>query len=152
MENNNNKIAEFDLELAKQGHPLCTRNGKKVIEFVYFSKNYRKDLFPLVCIIKENPKRIRSFQKSGKHLGNCQSEFDLFLDKSIPWEKPLKEGEIIEVFTSSGWQRKVLVHLDKSGWIIAASRNIQNRISLPLYQKDHWRRISEKTEKKVTNE
>lgn len=72
-------MREFNLELAKQGHPVCTRDGKKV-RILAFDVKCRE---PLVVAIQENDgdrEEVYTYALDGIFLGNNKlSEDDLMM-------------------------------------------------------------------------
>lgn len=77
----------FNLELAKQGHPVCTRNGNpiRIICFDRNDTNYR-----IVALMKneDGGENILTFNEKGKfHQTDLVSENDLFMlgEKKTGW-------------------------------------------------------------------
>lgn len=113
----NIKTAPFDLEKAIKGHPLVTRNGYKVSSFFYFKELSGFNDYPCraVCVAHD-------IILSCSEAGCCYSaeHFDLLLDLSIPWEKPLKIGDEIEVNNMFGrWIPAIFIKHGADGGVIA---------------------------------
>ena len=81
------KLKPFDLEAAKAGKPVCTRDGRKV-RIICFD---RKDVRPIVALIKSDngDEGVYYYYADGLNLNNYPSVFDLMM---LP-EK--KEGYIL---------------------------------------------------------
>lgn len=70
------KLKSFNLELALQGHPVCTRDGRKVTEIHYF-KTLDDSYPPVISVINGI---FYSYCKNGKFYFIEQlCELDLFL-------------------------------------------------------------------------
>ena len=76
----------FNLELAKAGHPVCTRDGKE-IRIICFDRC--KPNFPILALIKcDGIEEIISYAIDGKYLFNGKStEYDLMMatEKKEGW-------------------------------------------------------------------
>ncbi|MDO4824258.1 MAG: hypothetical protein Q4A08_08845 [Bacteroidales bacterium] len=75
------KQKQFDLEAAKAGKPVCTRNGKKVRIVCFDRKSYR---YPILALVQWNDdleiEEISSFTAAGKyHASGRESEHDLVM-------------------------------------------------------------------------
>jgi|GEM_PF-1386944 len=91
----------FDLEKALAGHPLVTRDGRKVLDFHYF-KVMTKYIFPIYAAIESigNDPYFSQFRIDGSALRNEEeSSLDLFLDstKKTYWVN-VYESEIKTIF------------------------------------------------------
>lgn len=69
------KLAEFDLELAKQGYPVCTRDRRHEIRIVCFDA---KNDFPIIALMKSNTtlsvyERLVLYTAKGKSANNYNS-------------------------------------------------------------------------------
>lgn len=83
----------FDIELAKAGHPVCTRDGRAVRILCYDRKNTK---YPIVALIDRGEyENICSCTIEGK-FGNNQEEIgnDLFMS-------PVKKEGWVNVFINS---------------------------------------------------
>lgn len=116
-----NKTAPFDIELAKLGHPVITADGKRVKELLFFNK------------IEGSNYRIAAYFEGGYfccyYLNGCNEGFPgeqepLLLDLSINWEKPLQEGDEVEVFFGRKWHDSIFIKTMKDGKILVVSENI----------------------------
>ena len=77
----------FDLELAKAGHPVCTRDGRKV-RIICFDRENTK--FPIVALVQYvDGERVNTFTNEGKYsqVVDCNVEVDLFMasEKKEGW-------------------------------------------------------------------
>ena len=119
--NNNNKnenkmeTAEFNLELALAGHPLVTRDGRKV-DYIKTNKAGNEES---KLVYKLYDGYVFSTYTNGLWGRKAGDECDLFLDLSTPWDKPLEEGD------------KVLVREKKSDILIATDA-IAMGLNLPI--------------------
>ena len=91
----------FDIELAKAGHPVCTRDGRAVRILCYDRKNTK---YPIVTLIDRGEyENICSYTIEGK-FGNNQEEVgnNLFMSpvKKEGWINIYKELNSDHVFTS----------------------------------------------------
>jgi hypothetical protein len=115
-------MKEFNLELAKQGHPLVTRDGEKVVQFIHLEKPFPQDNWGAINAVFENGD-FESYDICGKYQKNVCYTKDLYLDDSTDWQPPLKEGDVIEVrnYTESGWRKEVLIFIDKNNMAVCTS-------------------------------
>ncbi len=65
----------FDLELAKQGHPLVTRDGRTVTEFRHF-ETIKHGQYKNIAVVDG---RRFSFSDKGEYVDGCSDSLDLFL-------------------------------------------------------------------------
>ena len=86
MEENKLNLKPFDLEAAKAGKPVCTRDGRKA-RIICFD---RKDVRPIIALIESHndDEGVYYYYADGLNLDNYPSVFDLMM----PTEK--KEGWI----------------------------------------------------------
>lgn len=71
----------FDIELAKQGQPVCTRNGDPV-RIICFDKVASKSGidYPIVALVtKEDTEQICLYTNDGRFDGNHPDPFDLMM-------------------------------------------------------------------------
>lgn len=109
----------FNLELAKAGHPVCTRDGRKA-RIICFDRN--DDIFPIIALIECDtyPEDIRIFSNAGKCFITEESCFDLFMISK-------KKSGWINIYSSSDHQnvcfgiytteKEALDHVTKDGYI-----------------------------------
>lgn len=68
----------FNLELALAGHPVCTRDGRKVLQLFYFDKANIND--QKLCAYIDNDSSTKWFDEDGSWISlNTPSEYDLFM-------------------------------------------------------------------------
>lgn len=87
-------LKEFDLEAAKAGKPVCTRNGRKarIICFDF------RDADEICCIIAavdyEEAEKIHYYDLYGKYRGGDSSEYDLMMlpEKKEGWFNDYEEA------------------------------------------------------------
>lgn len=85
----------FDLEAAKNGAPVCTRNGKDV-RIICFDR-VSKDLYPIIALIKENngDEVLYTYTLDGKVSKYSDSPINLVM-------KPVKEEGWINLCFNAG--------------------------------------------------
>ena len=66
-------MKDFNLELAKAGHPVITRDGREV-KIIYFNKGGG---YPLIGIVDDD--EIKTFTNEGKFRESVNSDSDLFM-------------------------------------------------------------------------
>lgn len=75
----------FDIETAKAGHPVCTRDGRKA-RIICFD---RKDVRPIIALIKSDNdgEGVYYYYADGSNLDNYPSAFDLMMlpEKKEGW-------------------------------------------------------------------
>lgn len=85
----------FDIELAKQGRPVCTRDGRPV-RIVCFDKKGEKDEESILALVEEQGKeKIRLYKEDGcyYHISK-ESELDLVMagEKKVGWANVFVDG------------------------------------------------------------
>jgi hypothetical protein len=112
------ETAPFDLELAKQGHPLVTRNGTKIDQFIYLTGKYVTE--PILCIIDNGAIR---FYNDGNYLETETNYRDLLLDKSQPWRPEPQEGDIVLVrnYDTNQWTERIFLYKLKNGKVLTVA-------------------------------
>lgn len=81
-------MREFDLEAAKAGAAVCTRNGARVEIISY---NGRADGFPILAYVGLSA-RVRSFMANGQYRLKYKSESDLMM-RDDDYPEKLARGE-----------------------------------------------------------
>ena len=88
----NSSLKPFDLEAAKAGKPVCTRDGRKA-RIICFD---RKDVRPIVALIKSDngDEGVYYYYADGLNLDNYPSVFDLMMlsEKKEGWVNVYKGG------------------------------------------------------------
>lgn len=84
----------FNLELAKQGHPVCTKDGRqaRIVSFDIDNDNY-----PIIALIKKEKGKedVQSYTINGDYYRDeTVSDFDLFMvgEKKTGWVNIYDEG------------------------------------------------------------
>ena len=72
----------FDLELAKKGHPVCTRDGKDVRIICFDAKTGEYPIIALVYCAKSCTETVHSYNLEGKHFTTEEDNSDLMM-KSV---------------------------------------------------------------------
>ena len=89
MEEKKLNLKEFDLEAAKQGKPVCTRDGRKA-RIICFD---RKGIFNIVALIDGEIEFVQSYTNNGRLKANdLESELDLMMlpEKHEGWVNILR--------------------------------------------------------------
>lgn len=77
----------FDLELAKAGHPVCTRDGRPVRILCYDFKSLENT--PIMALIRLNERQegVAHYYIDGKHFENGINDLDLMMvsEKKEGW-------------------------------------------------------------------
>lgn len=100
-------IKEFDLEAAKNGAKLCTRDGKPV-RIVCYDANFNK---PILALIETNYREYTNFYTNkGKHFTDSDiSNYDLFIVDTTTFDlEAAKSGA--PVCTKSGNNVRILCY------------------------------------------
>lgn len=99
------KTQPFDLQKALAGHPVVTRDGRKVIRIAHFPE---ASLYPVAALIDKQDGPL-TFTESGNRICCLHDHFDLFLEvKTVKrWGRVAKyipDGRMICTFgyTSKG--------------------------------------------------
>lgn len=76
-------MKEFDLEKAKAGHPICTRDGREVRILCFDRQSYS----PIVALVKSNEvEDVVSFNEKGRRNDVFDSRYDLLI-KTVRQER-----------------------------------------------------------------
>ena len=70
----------FDINMARQGAPVCTRNGKKA-RIICFDRDYHNDL-PIVALVREHDngdELVKTYNKYGGYTGPEGNSYDLMM-------------------------------------------------------------------------
>lgn len=104
----------FNLNLAKQGHPLITRDGRKIVQFVHFTEPFDQKSNSVLYVLTEKGEKFCNCI-DGEYYHNEVNNDDLFLDDSVPWNPLLKEGDLVEVrdFEEKKWQKRIFLYFNK---------------------------------------
>jgi hypothetical protein len=101
-------MREFNLELAKQGHPVCTRDGRKARILCYDALT--KDgmpPYPIVALVLEGEsnegENAYRYSENGKYYGEENTPSDLMMAS-------VKHEGWANVYSDTGY------HLDKDIW------------------------------------
>lgn len=91
------KFKPFDLEAAKAGEPVCTRDGRpaRIICF-----NRVSDKYPIIALVmgKENREDVFYYDNNGKDCYNKEKDYDLVMKPKIKtgWINIHKENGLYE--------------------------------------------------------
>ena len=88
-------MKEFDINLAKQGKPVCTRDGRKA-RIICFDKKDEDNIYPIVCLIQDGEtESLGIFMKDGHSLvGVEEAPSDLMMlpEKHEGWVNVFNHG------------------------------------------------------------
>lgn len=115
-------MKEFDLQMAKEGHPVCTRDGKPA-RIICFDLKDSKGYNIVACITNENgTEEIATFTDQGECVVNTTCEEDLFMVS----EK--KEGWV-NIYLKPYDIRKAGVIYDSKQEALSVSQNVESYIT-----------------------
>jgi hypothetical protein len=140
------KMKKFSLELANLGHPLCTRHGKKITQFIHIKEPYLQSNSDVLRAILPDGS-INGYFINGRFNTHSEHSLDLFLDDSVEWEAPLKEGDEVEVYLSGEWSKRIFLSQDKHGNGICVDGgreldyNESKQYPVNIWHPTKWRRI-----------
>lgn len=90
-------MKEFDLEKAKAGHPVCTRDGKPA-RILCFDRIWKKEPRPIIALVEEEPgdERVRVYKPNGKYLDVQMDDNDLMMagEKKEGWVNIFSGGTL----------------------------------------------------------
>lgn len=92
-------LKPFDLEAAKQGHPVCCRNGRKA-RIICFDANVEKGK-PIVALLYDGKDRefVRHYTEEGKDYENCSfNDLMMLPEKKEGWVNVYKDSVCISVY------------------------------------------------------
>ena len=77
----------FDLEQAKLGKPVCTREGKKVVIYDFEANNDFDSIAGKVLDYYKTSNKVTTWHPDGKYMANDAHELDLFMafEKKEGW-------------------------------------------------------------------
>lgn len=88
------KLVPFDIEKAKNGAKVITRDGCSVKRLFYDIEHKSND-YPILAYVREDEKeRTLYFTELGQHVKCCKSKYDLFIEEEVEEEddyNPYKE-------------------------------------------------------------
>ena len=89
-------LKEFDLEAAKQGKPVCTRNGRKA-RIICFDRKFYHDgyNYPIVAMVNDNDNElVHAYTQDGLLVGNMKGDLDLMMlpEKKEGWVNVYKDS------------------------------------------------------------
>ena len=96
-------MKKFDLELAKQGHPVCTRDGKPA-RIICFDRKSEK--YPIVALVdQEEEEYSLNYAIDGHYYTECEDPHDLMMapEKREGWInicKTMCYGDIYCIYKS----------------------------------------------------
>ena len=93
MEEKKLNLKPFNLEAAKAGKPVCTRDGRKA-RIICFDRKFYHDgyNYPIVAMVNDN-ELVHAYTQDGLLVGNMEGELDLMMlpEKKEGWVNVYKE-------------------------------------------------------------
>ena len=95
MEENKLNLKPFNLKAAKEGKPVCTRDGRKA-RIICFDRKFYHDgyNYPIVAMVNHNDNElVHAYTQDGLLVGNMEGELDLMMlpEKKEGWVNVYKE-------------------------------------------------------------
>ena len=96
---NKQRMKPFNLEAAKAGKPVCTRDGRKA-RIICFDK--KKDIYPLIALVtdKDGYEIITSYKADGVHPTIPNDDLMMLPEKKGGWINIYKEGVDQYIYTN----------------------------------------------------
>ena len=96
MEEKKLNLKPFDIQKAREGKPVCTRDGRKARIICFDRKFYHDDgyNYPIVAMVNDNDNElVHAYTQDGLLIGNKESELDLMMlpEKKEGWVNVYKE-------------------------------------------------------------
>ena len=96
MEEKKLNLKPFDIHKAREGKPVCTRDGRKARIICFDRKFYHDDgyNYPIVAMVNDNDNElVHAYTQDGLLIGNKESELDLMMlpEKKEGWVNVYKE-------------------------------------------------------------
>lgn len=90
MEEKKLNLKPFDIQKAREGKPVCTRDGRKARIICFDRKFYHDDgyNYPIVAMVNDNDNElVHAYTQDGLLIGNKESELDLMMlpEKKEGW-------------------------------------------------------------------
>ena len=100
-------MKRFNLEAAKQGKPVCTKDGKKA-RIICFDK---KGDYPIVALVesKDGKEQLQDYKINGVY-SFTQSEYNLCMaddTKPIKWRKTIPSSEIWHAWSRTAFSASI---------------------------------------------
>ena len=114
MEENKLNLKPFDIQKAREGKPVCTRDGRKA-RIVCFDRLDARPILALVCSTDGKAEDIFDYFVNGKRLANAlESDLDLMmlLEKKRGWAKVRKDINLYD--TKEEADRKMIGNDERS--------------------------------------
>lgn len=94
-------LKPFSLELAKQGHPVVTRDGRpvRIICFDRKDSEYNQPIVGLMCHDTNDIEDMESFNVDGRYnVTEGDTRYDLFMAprKVTKWVNFFRQGEVVQ--------------------------------------------------------
>lgn len=103
MEEKKLNLKPFDIQKAKEGKPVCTRDGRKA-RIVCFDRKFYHDgyNYPIVAMVNDNDNElVHAYTQDGLLVGNMEGDLDLMMlpEKKEGWvnvaKEPLGDDEVV---------------------------------------------------------
>ena len=95
MEEKKLNLKPFDIQKAKEGKPVCTRDGRRA-RIICFDRKFYHDgyNYPIVAMVNDNDNElVHAYTQDGLLVGNMEGELDLMMlpEKREGWVNVYKE-------------------------------------------------------------
>ena len=103
MEENKLNLKPFDIQKAREGKPVCTRDGRKA-RIICFDRKFYHDgyNYPIVAMVNDNDNElVHAYTQDGLLVGNMEGDLDLMMlpEKKDGWvnvaKEPLGDDEVV---------------------------------------------------------
>lgn len=97
MEENKLNLKPFDIQKAREGKPVCTRDGRKARIICFDRKLYHDGYnYPIVAMVNDNDndnELVHAYTQDGLLVGNMEGDLDLMMlpEKKEGWVNVYKE-------------------------------------------------------------
>ena len=96
MEEKNLNLKPFDIQKAREGKPVCTRDGRKA-RIICFDRKFYHDgyNYPIVAMVNDNDNElVHAYTQDGLLVGNMEGDLDLMMlpEKKEGWVNVYKGG------------------------------------------------------------
>lgn len=103
MEEKTLNLKPFDIQKAREGKPVCTRDGRKA-RIICFDRKFYHDgyNYPIVAMVNDNDNElVHAYTQDGLLVGNMEGDLDLMMlpEKKDGWvnvaKEPLGDDEVV---------------------------------------------------------
>ena len=100
MEEKKLNLKPFDIQKAREGKPVCTRDGRKA-RIICFDRKFYHDgyNYPIVAMVNDNDNElVHAYTQDGLLVGNMECDLDLMMlpEKRIGWININKDASLFK--------------------------------------------------------